>query len=228
MNSPNDDLIKHLELERMFGLDFIPGGKPPAPAGADLPDWPESTRNEFASFRAAVLSCVGCGLCQDRSKVVFGVGSLRSPVVFVGEGPGEEEDRQGIPFVGRAGQLLTRTIQKVGVTREQVYIANIVKCRPPNNRVPLPEEVRACMPYLLKQIQFIKPQVVCALGATAAKALLNNPRVAIMSQRGKYVEFNGLKVFLTVHPSYCLRNPEDTYMLEDDLRKVFKDVGLIR
>jgi DNA polymerase len=118
-------------------------------------------------------------------------------------------------------------MEKVGVKRDQVYIANVVKCRPPQNRVPTPDEVRACMPLLLKQIQYIKPKVVCALGATAARALLNNPKIAIMSQRGRYVDYNNMKVFLTVHPSYCLRNPPDTYMLEDDLRHVFKDVGLI-
>lgn len=209
------DLEKHLELERLFGMDFVPTGESPPPS------------DDFAAFRESVLQCTNCGLCKTRSRVVFGVGSLASPVVLVGEGPGEEEDRQGIPFVGRAGQLLTRTMEKTGVKRDQVYIANIVKCRPPNNRVPLPEEVRACMPHLLKQIQYIKPKVVVALGATAARALLNNPKIAIMSQRGKYVDFNGMKVFLTVHPSYCLRNPADAYMLEDDLRKVFKDVGLI-
>jgi DNA polymerase len=208
-----NDLRKYLELERLFGIDFVPKS--------------QAASGEFEAFREAVLKCTSCGLCKGRSKVVFGVGDPHSPVVLVGEGPGEEEDRQGIPFVGRAGQLLTRTMEKVGVKRDRVYIANIVKCRPPGNRVPLPEEVRACMPFLLKQIQYIKPKVVVALGATAARALLNNPKIAIMSQRGKYVEFNEMKVFLTVHPSYCLRNPADTYMLEDDLRKVFKDVGLL-
>jgi DNA polymerase len=222
------DLHKYLDLERLFGLDFIPSGETPKPATVDSPkDWPEEIRREFAEFKQAVLQCMNCGLCKDRTKVVFGVGNLNSPIVFVGEGPGEEEDKQGIPFVGRAGQLLTRTMEKVGVKRDQVYIANVVKCRPPQNRVPTPDEVRACMPLLLKQIQYIKPKVVCALGATAARALLNNPKIAIMSQRGRYVDYNNMKVFLTVHPSYCLRNPPDTYMLEDDLRHVFKDVGLI-
>ena len=209
-----DELRRHLEMEKLFGADFVPksDAKP---------------EGDFESFRRQVLACRACGLCETRTQVVFGAGTTSSPVVFVGEGPGREEDEQGVPFVGRAGQLLTKVMLKLGVRREQVYIANVVKCRPPDNRVPTPEEARACMPYLLKQIKHIQPKAVCALGATAAKALLNTQKMAILSQRGKYVEINGMNVFLTLHPSYCLRNPGDTYMLEDDLRKLFKDVGLL-
>jgi uracil-DNA glycosylase family 4 len=212
-----DPVRNHLELERMFGADFLPTTGGVASCGED----------EFEGFRRDVLGCVKCRLAEGRTQVVFGVGPLDSPVVLVGEGPGEEEDRLGEPFVGRAGRLLTKTIEKLGVRREQVYIANIVKCRPPGNRRPELDEIQSCIPYLFRQIARIRPKLVCAMGAVAAGALLNRPNIAVLKARGKFETFHNLRLFITVHPSYCLRNPPDARLLEEDLRTVFEEGGLL-
>ncbi len=209
------EIRRHLELEKMFGADFVPTSGRPA-------------RDDFAAFTQQVLACTKCRLSETRTQVVFGVGSLEAPVVLVGEGPGGDEDLQGEPFVGRAGKLLTRTMEKLGVRRQQVYIANIVKCRPPGNRKPELDEIQACMPYLFRQIARIKPKLVCAMGAVAAGALLNRPNIAILRARGRIETFHNMRIFITVHPSYCLRNPGDTRLLEEDLRAVFQEVGLAR
>lgn len=173
------------------------------------------------------MACTKCSLCETRTQVVFGVGTLKAPVLFVGEGPGEEEDKRGEPFVGRAGQLLTKTLAKFNVSRSQVYIANIVKCRPPGNRAPRPEEMLACMPYLLKQIQWIRPKVVCALGGVAATTLLDT-KLGITRLRGRFHDFNAMRIFPTFHPAYILRNMGDLPVFENDLKHVLKDVGLLR
>lgn len=206
-------IVPLLDLERKFGMDFLPTSG-------------ERGDGAFEAFRRRVLGCTRCGLHKGRTQVVFGVGSLEAPVVLVGEAPGAEEDQQGEPFVGRAGRLLTRTMEKLGVRREQVYITNIVKCRPPANRTPGLEEVRACIPYLFRQIQRIRPKLVCAMGGVAAGALLNRPRISVLRERGRVVECSGLRVLITVHPSYCLRNPADTRLLEEDLRSAFREAGL--
>jgi DNA polymerase len=146
--------------------------------------------------------------------------------MFVGEAPGEDEDRQGEPFVGRAGQLLTRTLEKLGVRRSRVYIGNILKCRPPGNRTPQFDEMAACMPWLLRQIQFVNPAILCALGNIAAQTLLNT-RTGITRLRGRYAEAHGRKVFCTFHPAYILRNMGDLPLFEADLRTVCRDAGLL-
>lgn len=219
----SDQLRKLIKLEALFGVDFIPSS-----GVARFTSEAKGATSEFETFRQQVLKCTKCKLSAGRTQVVFGVGNLQSPIMFVGEGPGEEEDLRGEPFVGRAGRLLTATLEKLGVKRQQVYIANIVKCRPPGNRTPEFDEVTACMPYLLKQIAYIKPKVICALGAVAVKALMNRTNASVLSMRGKYYSFNNLKIFVTVHPSYCLRNPRDTVLLETDLRTVLLDVGLTK
>jgi uracil-DNA glycosylase len=182
---------------------------------------------EFARFRSEVLECRKCGLCETRTQVVFGVGTLKAPVVFVGEAPGADEDRQGEPFVGRAGQLLTQSLAKVGVRREQVYIANILKCRPPDNRTPRPDEMAACLPYLLKQLEWIQPGRICALGNIAVQALLGTT-LGISKLRGRYHDFQGRKLFATFHPAYILRNMTQAPIFEADLRTVCRDSGLIK
>ena len=184
--------------------------------------WPP----EFAKFRAEVLECRKCGLCETRTQVVFGVGTLKAPVVFVGEAPGADEDRQGEPFVGRAGQLLTQSLAKVGVRREQVYIANILKCRPPDNRTPRPDEMAACLPYLLRQLEWIQPGRICALGNIAVQALLGTT-LGISKLRGRYHDFQGRKLFATFHPAYILRNMTQGPIFEADLRTVCRDAGLM-
>ncbi|MFN3483929.1 MAG: uracil-DNA glycosylase [Planctomycetota bacterium] len=230
---------RHLEMERLFGADFLPLSRsrapkrpPPAPRPAkaasarptEVPAGP-SEPPEFLEFRRQVLACTKCGLAGTRTQVVFGVGPLGAPLMFIGEAPGEDEDRQGEPFVGRAGQLLTRTLEKLGVRRNQVYIANILKCRPPGNRTPQFDEMAACMPWLLRQIAFVNPRILCALGNIAAQTLLNT-RTGITRLRGRYTEAHGRRVFCTFHPAYILRNMGDLPLFEADLRTVCRDLGL--
>lgn len=162
--------------------------------------WPS-----FAALEHDALGCVKCPLAAGRTQVVFGAGDPSADLLFVGEGPGAEEDRQGIPFVGRAGQLLTRLIEGIGLTRDEVYIANVVKCRPPGNRDPLPVEIDACRPYLEAQIDFIEPRVVVALGNFAAKLLLDT-KEGITKLRGRQYSFRGgALLFPTLHPAAVLR-----------------------
>ena len=170
-------------------------------------------------LRRTVLNCRECGLCKTRTNVVFGEGIKNAKLLFVGEAPGFEEDKQGIPFVGRAGQLLTKIIVSIGLKREDVYIANILKCRPPQNRNPLPSEVKACTPYLIKQIELIKPEVICALGTFAAQALLATTE-PISELRGRFHIWRDIKVMPTYHPAYLLRNPSAKRPVWQDMKKI--------
>ena len=156
-------------------------------------------------IRAELAGCRGCPLCAGRSTIVFGVGNPRARLMFVGEGPGVEEDRQGEPFVGAAGKRLNQWIARIGLRREDVYIANIVKCRPPDNRVPFPDEAKACLPYLMRQIRAIRPEAICTLGGTALSHLLGIEE-RITRVRGKWQELGGIPVLPTYHPAYILRN----------------------
>ncbi len=187
---------------------------------------PDGMTEEFKEFKQKVLKCTKCGLHKGRTQVVFGSGNLKSKIVFVGEAPGYDEDIKGEPFVGRAGKLLESTLAKIGVKRSEVYIANIIKCRPPENRKPAFEEIVACISHLLRQIQFIKPQVICALGSVAVNSLLNN-QYSITQIRGKYFDYNNMKVFATYHPAFILRNMRELGTFEKDLRTVLKEVGII-
>lgn len=164
-----------------------------------------ATFESFEALESAALVCTACGLCESRSQVVFGVGDPQADLMFVGEGPGAEEDRQGIPFVGRAGQLLTRLIGDIGLTREQVYIANVVKCRPPNNRDPTPVEIETCSPFLEAQLTFIEPRVVVTLGNFATKLLMPTTQ-GITKVRGRTYPWRlGAKLVPTLHPAAVLR-----------------------
>ena len=171
------------------------------------------------AIRAELGDCRRCGLCGGRSAIVFGEGAPDARLVFVGEGPGYEEDRQGRPFVGPAGQLLTRIIQAMHLTREQVYICNVVKCRPPNNRTPEAAEMAACMPFLERQLTAIQPEVICALGAVAASALMGQ-NVSITRVRGRFHDYRGIKLMPTFHPSYLLRTPERKREVWEDMKKI--------
>ncbi|ADR18924.1 uracil-DNA glycosylase [Calditerrivibrio nitroreducens] len=166
-----------------------------------------------------VSSCFKCILGKTRLNVVPGEGNLDAEIMFIGEGPGEDEDRQGRPFVGRAGQLLTKMIEAMGYKREEVYIANIVKCRPPNNRAPFDEEAFACIGYVKKQIEIVNPKVIVTLGSTATRYLLNTDK-KISTIRGEFQEYNGIKVMPTFHPSYLLRNQSMKKPAWEDLKKV--------
>ena len=170
-------------------------------------------------LRHEVLACHKCPLSKTRTNLVFGVGNPMASLMFVGEAPGRDEDLQGEPFVGRAGQLLTKIIEAIGLKRSDVYIANVLKCRPPGNRNPLPEEIVLCIPYLIKQIEIIQPKVLCALGTFAAQTLLNT-KAPVGTLRGKFHEYKGIPTMVTFHPAYLLRNPNDKAKVWEDMKKV--------
>lgn len=176
-------------------------------------------------LNSVTQGCKKCPLCRERNNVVFGEGNPNADLMFIGEGPGYDEDQQGRPFVGKAGELLTKMITAMQFRREDVYIANIVKCRPPGNRNPLPEEAETCLPYLQRQIELIQPKVIVILGAVPLKYLLN--KNGIMRLRGKWDSYNGIKVMPTFHPAYLLRNPEAKREVWDDLQQVMKLFGKV-
>jgi len=202
---------------REVGVDYVmlparapssaPDLDPSLPAGAPAAAVPPfvSAVETLEDIRRELTDCRRCPLCAGRATVVFGVGNPRARLMFVGEGPGSEEDRLGEPFVGAAGKRLDRWISRIGLRREDVYIANIVKCRPPGNRPPLPEEAKVCLPYLLRQIRVIRPEIVCTLGATALNFLLGVEE-KITRERGKWRERDGVPVLPTYHPAFILRN----------------------
>jgi uracil-DNA glycosylase family 4 len=165
-------------------------------------------------------ACTRCKLCTlGRSQIVFGIGNPKARLMFVGEAPGEEEDERGEPFVGRSGQLLTKIIEAIGLSREQVYIANVIKCRPPNNRNPEPDEVAACEPYLFRQIDVINPTVIVPLGKFAAQCLLKTTD-PITRLRGRRFDYRGTTLIPTFHPAYLLRNPSAKREVWDDMKLV--------
>jgi len=176
------------------------------------------------TIRGELGDCTRCKLSRGRTNLVFGVGNPRAELMFVGEGPGADEDVQGEPFVGKAGQLLTKMIEAMGFRREEVYIANVVKCRPPNNRDPEPDEIAACEPFLKAQIAAVKPKVIVALGRFAVQTLLRDP-TPITRQRGAWRDYEGVRLMPTFHPAYLLRNPPEKAKAWADLQLVMKELG---
>lgn len=172
-------------------------------------------------IRREMEDCQRCPLCRTRTHLVFGEGSPRASLVFVGEAPGADEDAQGRPFVGRAGQLLNRIIEAMGMARSDVYICNILKCRPPDNRNPRPDEILSCEPFLVKQLQCLKPQVICALGTFAAHALLKT-EIPITRLRGRFHAYQGIPLMPTYHPAYLLRNPGAKKQVWEDVQMIMK------
>ncbi|MEW6757217.1 MAG: uracil-DNA glycosylase [Acidobacteriota bacterium] len=221
------DLSGQLRLRAAYlageGLGYALARSGPKAPGSD---GPPSTPLE--QIRIGMGDCRLCRLCEKRTRIVFGAGSPRARLLFVGEGPGAEEDEKGIPFVGRAGQLLTEIITRgMGLRREEVYIANVVKCRPPENRTPQPDEMAACMPFLEAQIACIRPEVIVTLGATAAQGLLGE-KVAITRFRGQWRNYKGIPLMPTYHPSYLLRNPAAKGDVWTDIQQVMARLGLSR
>jgi DNA polymerase len=211
-------------------VDGFPRNERAAPtksaAGSSRATIDDAAGAGLAKVRVEMGDCRRCKLCEQRTQIVFGVGNPRAALMFIGEGPGEEEDRQGEPFVGRAGQLLTEIITKgMGLRRSDVYIANVVKCRPPGNRNPEPDEIAACQPFLLAQIDAIDPQVIVALGKFAAQTLLQTV-TPISKLRGRWSSFRGRRLMPTFHPSYLLRNPSDKKLVWEDIQLVMKELGL--
>ncbi|MCI0670452.1 MAG: uracil-DNA glycosylase [Myxococcaceae bacterium] len=213
--------------ERFFG--------PPAPAtgpqghtGKHLPLTPSGkvtiASRPLDEIRRELGDCRRCKLCEGRRNIVFGVGNPRAELVFVGEGPGAEEDAQGVPFVGAAGQLLTKMIEAMGFRRDDVYICNVVKCRPTGNRNPEPDEIQACEPFLTAQLASLKPKVIVALGKFAAQTLLRDT-TPITRLRGQWREYQGIRLMPTFHPAYLLRNPAEKKSAWQDLQQVMKIFG---
>ena len=231
-------LRRHLQRQQRMGVRFVarPEVATMTPTAIEskksAPDKVErvsthSDRVEVSSLeqlRNDIGDCRRCKLHLGRTHVVFGIGNPNAKLMFVGEGPGRDEDLKGEPFVGRAGQLLTDIITKgMGLTREDVYIANVVKCRPPQNRNPEPDEVASCEPFLKKQIELIRPRIIVALGKFAVQALLQS-KVPITRLRGNWHTYMGIKLMPTFHPAYLLRNPADKKLVWEDIKKVMKEM----
>ncbi len=216
------------DLQRL-GIDEI--DLPPIPA--DLPPCPLNVvaaedggeilcrRETLEEIRAELEGCRRCALCTERRNIVFGVGNPRAQIVFVGEAPGREEDEKGEPFVGEAGRLLDRILFAMGLRREDVYICNVEKCRPPGNRDPLTEEIEACEPYLKRQLAAIRPSLIVALGRFAAQTLLRDT-TPITRLRGKWRQYEGIALMPTYHPAYLLRNPASKKEVWEDMKAVMR------
>ena len=262
LNNLLEDIRAFLGHQKMMGVEAISmsAGQQTGGSGChsresgNLTDVNACTRSPLTtagmteglvSIRTDLGNCTRCNLHKGRNNIVFGVGNPHAELMFIGEGPGADEDEQGIPFVGRAGQLLTKIIQAMGIKRDDVYIGNIVKCRPPNNRNPEPDEIDTCIPFILKQIAVIQPKVIVCLGAIAAKALLNT-EVPISKLRGKIIEWPSgsvnliskspreialqelkpCKVIPTYHPAFLLRNPNMKRPVWEDMQVVMKELGM--
>lgn len=207
-------LRRELEALSVWGLTHVPAARPSA-----VPTAGTDKASAMAQIEQEIIACRRCPLYRTRTKPVPGEGSLNARLVFIGEAPGRDEDMQGRPFVGRAGQLLTKMVEAMGLRREEVYICNVLKDRPPNNRTPEPEEMAACLPFLERQLDLIQPRVICALGSIALKALLG-PHMFISMARGQVHAYRGIPLVPTFHPAYLLRNPPAKKLAWADLKRV--------
>lgn len=215
-----DALRSYLEDLRDTGVEGLPYA-PVIPVVAAKSVVEATSGETMADIRADLGDCRRCRLCEGRKNIVFGAGDPAARLMFVGEGPGREEDLQGLPFVGEAGQLLTKMIEAMSYTRETVYICNVVKCRPPENRNPSPEEISACSPFLLRQIKAVAPKVIVALGTFAAQTLLAS-KEPISRLRGGFHDYHGIPLMPTFHPAFLLRSPEKKRETWSDLQQVMK------
>ena len=215
-----EDLVRELQLLREFGFTHLDIGEPRAASGDQQKD-----DDLLGELRDIVTACEKCRLSKSRTQVVYGVGNPNADLMFIGEAPGRDEDLQGEPFVGRAGQLLTDIIKAMKLTRDDVYIANVVKCRPPENRNPEPDELDECRPYIRRQVEIIQPKVIVTLGRFALQSLTERA-YAISAARGQWLEYNGVKVMPTYHPAYLLRTPSAKREVWEDMKKVIAELGL--
>ncbi|HEX6088368.1 MAG TPA: uracil-DNA glycosylase [Thermoanaerobaculia bacterium] len=221
------DVLHELAMLREFGFTHLDlnvarasareetGGLMPAPQ--EMSDWD--------ALVAEAHNCAACRLAGTRTNVVFGVGSPNADLMFIGEAPGRDEDEKGEPFVGRAGQLLTDIIKAMKLTREQVYIANVIKCRPPENRNPEPDELDACRPFIRRQVELIQPKVIVTLGRFGLQSLTEKS-YGISAVRGQWLEYDGIKLMPTYHPAYLLRNPAAKKDVWADMKKVMAELGI--
>ncbi len=230
------DIADYLEWERDEGRNTVsvdpdvvkdlgvPGGSTKKQAKA--PGSAAATGDSLEAIASEIAACTACSLHEDRTNTVPGQGNPTPDILFVGEAPGADEDEQGLAFVGRAGQLLTKMIEAMGYTRDEVFIANINKCRPPGNRAPTPAEMDTCLPFLKRQIAVLKPKVIIAMGSTAVNGLVDLPKgMGITMARGKWLEFEGIDLMPTFHPAYMLRNPNMKRPVWEDLKTVLRHLG---
>jgi uracil-DNA glycosylase len=222
-----EDVKSYLEYLKEMGIGGLPvepeQQKPVSKSRSPFQSRIQSKGDTLEEIRSALGECRRCKLHQTRKTIVFGDGNSKAKLMFIGEGPGFDEDVQGRPFVGRAGQLLTKIIESIKLKREDVYIANIIKCRPPQNRNPQPDEIEACHGFVLAQIEAIKPKVICALGTFAAQTLLQTD-AKISSLRGRFHDVKGIKVMPTYHPAFLLRNPERKKDVWEDMKKIAEEL----
>jgi DNA polymerase len=218
----NDDLRNELTLLRDLGFTHLDTREPAASPGV-IED--SEAKTLLDELKAVAIVCQNCKLAKFRTQVVYGVGNPNADLMFIGEAPGRDEDLKGEPFVGRAGQLLTDIIKAMKLTRDDVYIANVIKCRPPENRNPEPDELEACRPYIRRQVEIIQPKVIVTLGRFALQSLTGKD-YGISSARGKWLEYEGVKVMPTYHPAYLLRTPSAKKDVWADMKKVMGELGI--
>jgi uracil-DNA glycosylase family 4 len=215
------DLKLYLEYLRGMGLEALPMSEAVPMGGQGKPSAVTNLGLTLKDIRSELGDCQRCKLHRTRRTLVFGEGNENAKLMFIGEGPGYDEDVQGRPFVGRAGQLLTKIIQSMHLQREDVYIANVIKCRPPQNRNPEPDEIASCSPFVLKQISAIRPRIVCALGTFSAQTLLKTT-TKITALRGRVFSLDTTRVIPTYHPAFLLRNPEKKKDVWEDMKQVME------
>ncbi len=234
MHNPFNNPIAEITEELINTLRFMAqigckGFDPSEKTLQTLEDWSSGKINDqpetLGQIQSDLGDCRRCKLWRGRTNIVFGAGNPHARLVFVGEGPGYDEDRQGQPFVGKAGQLLSKIIDAMKLSRERVYICNVIKCRPPENRNPEPDEIKACFPFLKRQLDAVSPDIICTLGSVATNSLLDK-EVFISRVRGKFFEFKGIKVLPTYHPAYLLRNPDKKKDVWEDVQKIMKFLGI--
>ncbi|MDP6483519.1 MAG: uracil-DNA glycosylase [Nitrospinota bacterium] len=228
------DGISEVEMDPAL-LDALPASPPDSRATrTESPATQPGAMEEMGPFKAVETleeirsdlgECTRCNLCEGRKNIVFGVGSPNADLVIVGEAPGRDEDIQAEPFVGRSGQLLNRMLEAIGLSREDIYICNVIKCRPPENRNPTPDEVETCEPFLIRQLKSLRPKVILAMGKFAAQTLLQTEE-RISRIRGNFHEYHGIPVMPTFHPAYLLRNQSQKRVVWEDLQKVHQTLGL--
>jgi uracil-DNA glycosylase len=226
-----NELIQQLEFFRDIGITSLEIAAPAAKPVMKQ-DSPAVPQNNDASpalqaIRDDIGDCQRCKLAPKRTHIVFGSGNPNAELVFVGEAPGFDEDQQGLPFVGRAGQLLTKIIESIDLKREDVYICNVLKCRPPDNRNPEPDEVGACNPFLRRQLAVIRPKVVCCLGTFAAQTVMQTAS-SISKLRGRFYDIDGIRVIATFHPAYLLRSPDKKREVWEDMKQIRAELFRLR
>lgn len=227
MRAHIESLVQYMQYLKELGYDGFPVSPAPVKSQTETVDLQDNKQVSIKNIQRAVFECGKCRLKQTRTHAVPGEGSHNAPLMFIGEAPGYDEDQQGKPFVGRAGKLLTDIIHAMGMSREDVFIANVIKCRPPENREPQDDEIQACSPYLFNQIEIVKPRIIVTLGRYSTSTILGMPdKMRISDMRGKFFNYHGMKVMPTFHPAYLLRNEKDKRLVWNDMKLVLEELGL--